>query len=162
MDNYKYIEDLLDKYWACASNLEEEKQLREFFMQEQALPAHLQQYQALFGYWQEEADVRLSDDFEAKLLEKITATSVTRHLSLVTEPAPSLRRGHLSLVTKIAACFLLLLTIGFFTHQYQKTQEQVAARETVITAIGMLADNLQQGETMIGDGLKQLEILFPD
>jgi hypothetical protein len=61
---------------------------------------------------------------------------------------------------KIAACFLLLLSIGFFTHQYRKAQEQAQARETVITAIGMLADNLQQGETMIDEGLKQLEILF--
>ena len=158
MDNYKYIETLLDKYWACDSNLEEEKALRDFFTQEQALPAHLQQYQTLFMYQQEEEEIKLPDDFEDKLLEKITAknnlhTPATRYF------APfSARR--LSFFLKIAAGFILLLSISFFTYQHQQTQEQATARETVITAIGLLADNLQQGETMIDEGLKQLEILF--
>ena len=152
MDKYKYIEALLDKYWTCTSNLEEEKALREFFMQEQALPAHLQQYQALFGYLQEEETLSLPDDFEAKLLAKMTTPS-TLH------PAP--RTSHrMPFFFKIAASLLLLLSIGFFTHQHRKAQEQATARETVITAIGLLADNLQQGETMIDEGLQQLEILF--
>jgi len=155
MDNYKYIEELLDKYWACESNLEEENTLRKFFSQEQQLPAHLQQYQPLFMYQQEEREIRLPADFEAQLLAKITTHLAPR----TSHPVPRIRY-RTSFFFKIAAGLLLLLSIGFFAQQYRKTQEQAAARETVIAAIGMLADNLQQGETMIDDGLKQLEAFF--
>ncbi|MDR0295424.1 MAG: hypothetical protein LBH91_04440 [Prevotellaceae bacterium] len=153
MDNYKYIEELLDKYWTCETNLEEETILREFFSQEQELPAHLQQYRHLFIYLQEEQEIKLSADFEAQLLEKITAQPRTPHFVSRTS-------YRTSFFFKIAAGLLLLLSIGFFAQQHQKIQEQTAARETVITAIGMIAENLQQGETMIDEGLKQLETLY--
>jgi hypothetical protein len=154
MDNYKHIEALLDKYWACRSDLEEEKTLREFFTREQALPAHLQQYCALFSYQQEEKDVCLPADFETKLLEKITKLPHSRTIPQ--------SHNRISFFSKAAAGFLLLLSTGFFMYQHRQTQKQAAARETVITAIELLADNLQQGETMIDEGLKHLEILFTD
>jgi len=154
MNNYKYIEELLEKYWLGKTDLEEEKTLRDFFMQKQALPAHLQQYQPLFVYQQEESELRLPDDFEARLLEKIAcSTSTINH-------QPSIILHRLSFFSKIAAGFILLIGIGYFGYQYNKTQEQRAARETVITALGMIADNLHEGETMIDEGLKQLEVLF--
>ena len=38
--DYKYIEQLLDKYWDCETSLEEEQILRCFFRQKE-VPAHL-------------------------------------------------------------------------------------------------------------------------
>lgn len=45
--DYKYINQLLDRYWKGETSLEEEEILRAFFSQDE-LPAELKPYQALF------------------------------------------------------------------------------------------------------------------
>ena len=45
--DYKYIEQLLERYWQCETTLQEESILRTFFSQED-VPASLMQYKALF------------------------------------------------------------------------------------------------------------------
>ena len=47
--DYKYINQLLDRYWKAETSLEEEEILRAFFSQDE-LPAELKPYQALFSY----------------------------------------------------------------------------------------------------------------
>ena len=56
--DYKYIEQLIDSYFACQTTPEEEKILREFFSQ-QEVPAQLARYKALFDYQTRERQVRL-------------------------------------------------------------------------------------------------------
>ena len=46
--DYKYIEQLLERYWACETTLEEEQILRAFFLQEN-LPSHLSAYRDIFA-----------------------------------------------------------------------------------------------------------------
>ena len=67
--DYKYIEQLLERYWACETTLQEESILRSFFSQED-IPAELCQYKALFDYEQQKDDV-LGDDFDNRILEMI-------------------------------------------------------------------------------------------
>lgn len=69
--DYKYIEQLLDRYWACQTTLEEEAILRSFFSQ-QDVPAELSQYKQLFAYMQEEPrqDV-LGKEFDERLLAMV-------------------------------------------------------------------------------------------
>ena len=45
--DYKYIEQLLERYWKAETSIEEEDILRAFFSQ-QDIPAALKQYQPLF------------------------------------------------------------------------------------------------------------------
>jgi hypothetical protein len=45
--DYKYIEQLLERYWQCETTLQEENILRSFFSQEE-VPASLAPYKALF------------------------------------------------------------------------------------------------------------------
>ena len=47
--DYKYIEQLLERYWNCETSLEEEQILRSFFHQKE-IPAHLLRYKAMFAY----------------------------------------------------------------------------------------------------------------
>lgn len=47
--DYKYIEQLLERYWQCESTLEEEEILRTFFSQKD-IPAELAEQGALFVY----------------------------------------------------------------------------------------------------------------
>ncbi|MBO5062812.1 MAG: pyruvate ferredoxin oxidoreductase [Prevotella sp.] len=68
--DYKYIEQLLERYWACETSLEEETILRTFFSQEN-IPADLLRYRDLFAYEQtEQTACRLGDDFDERILRQ--------------------------------------------------------------------------------------------
>ena len=45
--DYKYITQLLDRYWAAETSIEEERILRAFFSQTE-VPEELKQYRSLF------------------------------------------------------------------------------------------------------------------
>lgn len=69
--DYKYINQLLDRYWKGETSLEEEEILRAFFSQDE-LPAELKPYQALFSYEMGEAKQEaLGDDFDQKIMAMI-------------------------------------------------------------------------------------------
>ena len=69
--DYKYINQLLDRYWKGETSLEEEEILRAFFSQDE-LPAELKPYQALFSYEMGEAKQEaLGDDFDRKMMAMI-------------------------------------------------------------------------------------------
>ena len=69
--DYKYINQLLDRYWKGETSLEEEEILRAFFSQDE-LPAELKPYQALFSYEMGEANQEaLGDDFDQKMMAMI-------------------------------------------------------------------------------------------
>ena len=69
--DYKYINQLLDRYWKGETSLEEEEILRAFFSQDE-LPAELRPYQALFSYEMGEAKQEtLGDDFDQKMMAMI-------------------------------------------------------------------------------------------
>ena len=65
--DYKYIEQLLERYWQCETTLQEEAILRTFFSQDD-VPAELEQYKALFAMQQEPS---LGDDFDARILAMV-------------------------------------------------------------------------------------------
>jgi hypothetical protein len=68
--DYKYIEQLLEKYWNCETSVEEEQILRSFFRQKE-LPEHLLRYKSLFAYQEAEKDIKLGDDFDSRILAEI-------------------------------------------------------------------------------------------
>ncbi len=69
--DYKYIQQLLERYWQGETSLEEEQILRAFFSQTD-VPAELQKYCSLFIYEQSETrtDV-LGKDFDDKMMAMI-------------------------------------------------------------------------------------------
>ena len=68
--DYKYIEQLLERYWECQTTLEEETILRKFFAQED-IPASLLPYRDLFLAEENMAQAHLSEDFDARLMERL-------------------------------------------------------------------------------------------
>ena len=68
--DYKYIEQLLDKYWDCETSLEEEQILRCFFRQKE-VPAHLSRFQSLFAYQDAARMPKLGEDFDERVLAEI-------------------------------------------------------------------------------------------
>lgn len=70
--DYKYINQLLERYWNADTSLEEERILRNFFRQKE-IPAELAPYAALFRYEQAQAEEKPGDDFDARLLSIVEA-----------------------------------------------------------------------------------------
>ena len=68
--DFKYIEQLLERYWQCDTSLEEEAQLRAFFSRSD-VPAHLLRYKDLFVYQQLQQEAGLDEDFDARVLAEV-------------------------------------------------------------------------------------------
>ena len=105
--DYKYIEQLLERYWAAETTLEEEGILRAFFSQKE-IPAELEQYRDLFVYETKEMEDRhLGDEFDERILAMIKEESQTtvkaREISLKQRLMP---------LFKAAAVVAIILTIG--------------------------------------------------
>lgn len=102
--DYKYIEQLLERYWQCETTLEEEQILRTFFSQED-VPSHLKQYAELFIYENEATDQCLSDDFKQRMVDVVCEdTEVEARIIPLT--------SRISSFLKAAAVVAVTLTIG--------------------------------------------------
>lgn len=101
--DYKYIEQLLDRYWQCETSLEEEQILRAFFQQND-IPAEMSQYKPLFTYVNEEkqTDV-LGEDFDEKMLSLIGEEPKAKVISI---------RQRLMPLFRAAAVVAIVLTLG--------------------------------------------------
>lgn len=103
--DYKYIEQLMERYWNAETSLEEEEILRTFFSQKD-VPAALLPYQDLFAYQQTAREEKMpGDDFDERIL------------ALIDEPAPVKAkvitfRQRLMPLFKAAAVVAIFLTLG--------------------------------------------------
>lgn len=77
--DYKYIEQLLERYWECLTTLEEETILRSFFRQED-IPAGLLPYKRFFLEEEAMAHEQLPADFAEKMLRLTEAEEPPRQV----------------------------------------------------------------------------------
>ena len=103
--DYKYIEQLMERYWNAETTLEEENILRSFFRQEN-IPAEMEPLRALFA--DEASSQQLGDDFDARMLEMIREEEAPK---VVKAREISLTRRMMPLF-KAAAVIAIILTIG--------------------------------------------------
>ncbi|WP_315516340.1 pyruvate ferredoxin oxidoreductase [Hoylesella shahii] len=116
--DYKYINQLLERYWNCETSLEEEGILRAFFSQKD-VPAELRQYQPLFAYQQLEAkEKHLGADFDNRLLAIIEEDEPikvkARTITLTQRLKP---------LFKAAAVVAIFLTLGNAAQESFQTQQ---------------------------------------
>ena len=102
--DYKYIEQLVERYFDAETSLEEEQILRSFFSQED-IPAEMQQWAPLFANKDEDM---LGDDFEARILQQIGETPQT---AVVKAKEVKLTQRLMPLF-KAAAVVAIILTLG--------------------------------------------------
>ena len=163
--DYKYIEQLLERYWQCETSLEEEQILQAFFRQED-IPVHLLQYKSLFAYEQVQKEVGLGEDFDAKILAKIEKPVVkARRLTLVSRFMP---------LFKAAAVVVVVLSLGTFAQRsfngednldynyetYKDTYDDPqVAYEQISSALKMVSEgiNKSQSQQHIADSLSRME-----
>ena len=102
--DYKYIEQLLERYWQGKTTLQEEGILRTFFSQPD-IPEDLRKYRELFTIEREEP---LGDDFDARILAMIDDESQEpqQQAKIVTMVS------RLKPLFKAAAIVAIILTLG--------------------------------------------------
>lgn len=155
--DYRYIEQLLERYWNCETSLEEEQILRSFFRQKE-IPAHLLRYKQLFAYLEAEKEAGLGNDFDSKVLTQIEKPVVkAKHLTM---------RARFMPLFKAAAMIAVLFVMGtvvqrsmesgsdetvFIQDEYRntKTDPQVAYEPVlpIDTVAKMAADEAGTGKT---------------
>jgi hypothetical protein len=101
--DYKYIEQLLERYFQCETTLKEEEILRSFFTQED-VPVWLMKYQTLFSYEAQEEEP-LGDKFDEKMMSLIEqGEPVKAQVITLTQ--------RLKPLFKAAAIVAIVLTLG--------------------------------------------------
>lgn len=76
--DYKYITQLLERYWQCDTSLEEEQILRTFFCQPD-VPEELRQYRQLFLYENNETkEDTLGSDFDDRIMSLVNGTHAVK------------------------------------------------------------------------------------
>jgi len=115
--DYKYIEQLVERYFECQTTLKEEEILRAFFSQED-VPARLLRYKALFSYEQNSLNEEvLGDDFDAKILSMIEEEPETVKAKTISFSQ------RLIPLFKAAAIVAIILTLGNAAQMpYQENQ----------------------------------------
>ncbi len=149
--DYKYIEQLLDRYWECATTLEEEQILRTFFRQEN-VPVTLLPYKDLFTYQQIDVEEsRLGEDFDQKMLELVGETAPVKAKTIsITE--------RLKPLFKAAAIVAIILTLGNAMQvamQPEEPTDMADAKEYIDTKEGV---QVAQVDTMHHDTLKMVAV----
>lgn len=103
--DYKYIEQLLERYWSGETSLEEENILRAFFSQKD-IPASLLPYRDIFVYQAvSKSEEVLDNDFDDKILALIDEPEVVKARTITL-------RQRLAPMFKAAAVVAIMLTLG--------------------------------------------------
>ena len=146
--DYKYIEQLLERYWDCETTNEEESILRTFFSQKD-VPARLLKYRSLFEYQKQAAsEAPLGDDFDQKVLAAIYE-DIEDSPKVVKAKVVSFG-SYLKPLFKAAAVVAMVLTIGDaaqwsmgYTSQEPSAQQMMAA-DTATIDNGMVTAGVDQ------------------
>ena len=110
--DYKDIEDLLDKYWACETSLEEEDRLKVFFSKED-VPENLLPYVPMFRYYQQIRSRKTSSDFDENILDRIKRNDVV-----------NVKQRYISRMYKVAAAVLLVLSFVLIHERYISVKKE--------------------------------------
>ena len=108
--DYKYINQLLERYWEGRTTLEEETILRTFFRQTD-VPAELACFKELFSYQQQEVQTDvLGADFDERIITAIGGERAEESPSVKARVIPMSTR--LAPLFKAAAMVAIILTLG--------------------------------------------------
>lgn len=123
--DYKYIEQLLERYWRCETSLQEEEILRSFFSQE-SVPPTLLSYRALFTYATSSQKEVLDEEFDQKVLAQIKEEKPVKARVITI-------RQRLVPLFKAAAVVAIVLTIGnAIQNAFDTSEAQLQGTASVI------------------------------
>jgi len=145
--DYKYILQLLDRFWKAETTLEEEDILHIFFSQSD-IPAELEEYRPYFGYARkQEREVRLDDDFSRRILDIVgeETSDESRKPRLRSRLMPLLR------AVAIVAVVLSIGTVAQMPYRQSlqplpMSQHGEAVTTAAVAADSTVADSMRQSQ----------------
>lgn len=136
--NYKYIEQLLERYWECQTTLEEEAILRAFFTQND-IPASLLPYRNLFLTEAGMSEEHLGEAFDRRIMSLLEAGNTQRNVQL----RPISMGQRLRPFYRAAAIVAIVLTIGMAAQQGFETREHAEDNAPCILSATAGEDTLE-------------------
>lgn len=152
--DYKYIEQLIERYFQCETTLQEEQILRAFFAQdEQELPQQLRQYAPLFAAMQPEA--ALDENFDKRILSLIEEPKVVKARTIS-------MRERLQPLFRAAAIVAIVLTLGNamnITLKQEQAQDDInyAAYKDTYDDPAVAYDHVEDALQLISEGFSQVQ-----
>ncbi len=145
--DYTSIEQILQKYWAGETSLEEEKLLIQFFTSSE-VPAHLEEHQSYFTALHQMQSVKLDDTFDEEILQIIQERGQkdTKTISISRSPKRWL---------SMAASFVAILTVGYFGWFHEPNEPKYAvvdSYETPEQAFAQLKNSLMGISGTLNEG----------
>lgn len=143
--NNEQIHNLLEKYWNCETSVQEEKQLQAYFCQGN-VAEEFKKYTTLFSYINEGQSVKLSDGFNARLLDALETSKTDRYITIrVFRP-----------FLRVAVSILLLIGVGisfYFIskqdnrpHFVETFEDPNAAMQHAVFALKKLSHAIEKSE----------------
>lgn len=136
--DYKYILQLLDRYWKGDTSLEEEDILHIFFSQS-GIPAELEQWRPYFDYARrQKQEVRLGDDFDRRVLARVGEEEQrpARRATLRSRLAPLLR------AVAVVAVVLTISNIAQMPYSAGTAEQPQEQHKTLGTTAAAAADSI--------------------
>lgn len=121
--DYKHIEKLLEKYWACETSIVEEKELKSFFKNSD-VPNHLKETASLFQYFEvESSQKKLGTDFDEQVIQQLNEVkSYSSNAKVV---------HWFNNYAKVAAVILVVISLSLLiTKALQQEQKKVQIADT--------------------------------
>ncbi|MGN1263315.1 MAG: hypothetical protein ACI4TW_04700 [Prevotella sp.] len=155
--DYKYIEQLLERYWQGDTTLEEEQILHSFFAQ-QSIPAELEKYRPLFACANNmRREETLDDEFDSRILSMIEANKpVKAHVITM--------RRRLMPLFKAAALVAIVITLGnvaqiSFDDKKAPESEEInyAAYQDTFSDPEMAYDRVHSALELVSEGFSHIQ-----
>ena len=160
---FEDIKVLLDKYWECQTNIEEENILHQFFTSENNIPEDLLKYKSIFDYKEQEKSQKVSDNFLVSLNNKLeNVKKEEKKYITVRIFLPAIR---------VAASLLLIFGIGFGIYNVATSTKPIfaetyndpnAAIDDATFALDKLSEALNRGEEASKENLKMIDSMDID
>ena len=155
--DYKYIEQLLERYWAAETSLEEESILRTFFSQKD-IPAEMEHLRPLFT--DDAVGQTLDDDFDARILQAIGEPLTSKEVVKAREVTLTQR---LMPLFKAAAIIAIILTLGgALQAPWDKSWNAPASDYTSFQIDTVDVGSPIQAENIIDKAVDSTQVLIPN
>ena len=150
--DYKYIEQLLERYWNCQTSLEEEAILKAFFSQID-IPAELAKYKPLFAYAATEPAIdSLGNNFDERMMELVDEQEPVK-----AKVIPF--RQKLVPLFKAAAVVAIILTLGNASQMAFDGEHNNAADATALAPKVQNGPKVAMGDSVKVDSLKKAAVM---
>jgi hypothetical protein len=162
--DYKYIEQLLDRYFLAETTLEEEQILKSFFAQrKEDMPQELSQYAPLFTVLDEKET--LGSDFDERMLQLVEGNSrpaQQKELTLQVKARTISLTERLRPLFGAAATIAILLTLGNAINQSFKQDEVWVDTDKYAAVKEVAADKPAVAYDQLADSVARVSPMEPD